>query len=70
MELLSASITIDNSYAGEVTNYYATLSPSQDLANNVDFVITFPDIYDLSGLAECSCNVFKASCSVSHDFLN
>lgn len=31
IQLLSASMTADNYYAGEVTNYVATLQPLEDL---------------------------------------
>ncbi|CAD8049450.1 unnamed protein product [Paramecium sonneborni] len=70
IQLLSAQMSIDNNYAGEVTNYLATLQPSQDLNSRVDFIITFPDLYDLSQLKKCSCNVFNPSCIVHKDFKN
>jgi hypothetical protein len=36
----------------------------------VDFVITFPDLYDLSYFKYCSCALFSAVCTVHKDFKN
>ncbi|CAK70993.1 unnamed protein product (macronuclear) [Paramecium tetraurelia] len=70
IQLLSAQMSINNNYAGEVTDYLASLQPSQDLNSRIDFIITFPDLYDLSQLKKCSCNVFTPSCTVHKNFKN
>jgi len=63
-------MTADNYYAGEVTNYIATLQPLQDLQPLVDFIITFPELYDLSYLLSCASNLFIPTCKVHNDFKN
>jgi hypothetical protein len=66
--LISAYVGFYNSasqLAGETSSYLFSLVPSTDLVYNVDFRITFPDIYDLSDLDTTQCISVKNSVSAA-----
>lgn len=56
--LMSASITVvlgESLYAGARSDYLITLRPSGDLPAEVDYVVTFPEDYQLDYLLATDC---------------
>lgn len=70
VKLINATMSLSNSYAGEITDYTAIFVPSQDLGVLIEYVIEFPLLYNLSYFTDCECNLFTPSCRVHSDFNN